>query len=199
MKPEELARIKIDKQLNNSGWEIVSREDYNPIYASAVKEALMAGRTESDYLLFIDNRAIAVIEAKKEEDNLGDEVEKQVENYARTPQKWYNTWFDNMIPLVYLANGNKILFKNMLNNQDGDYEEISEMHSPKKMLQLIGKKSEYGALPKLEPKGLRECQYNAEIELERKLKQGEKKSLAILATGSGKTYLYKQFYFYNFY
>lgn len=189
MKPEELARIKIDKQLNNSGWEIVSREDYNPIYASAVKEALMIGGTESDYLLFVDNRAIAVVEAKKEEDNLGNEVEKQAENYARTPQKWYNTWFDNMIPLVYLANGNKILFKNMLNNPDGDYEEISEMHSPKKMLQLIGKKSEYGALPRLEPKGLRECQYNAEIELEKKLKQGEKKSLAILATGSGKTYL----------
>lgn len=28
MKPEEQARVKIDKQLNNAGWEIVSRNEY---------------------------------------------------------------------------------------------------------------------------------------------------------------------------
>jgi type I restriction enzyme R subunit len=38
-------------------------------------------------------------------------------------------------------------------------------------------------------RGLRECQYNAEIELEKSLKAGNKKNLAVLATGSGKTYL----------
>ena len=57
------------------------------------------------------------------------------------------------------------------------------------MLQLIGKKSEFGALPLLEKQGLRECQYKAEINLEKSLKSGNKKNLAILATGSGKTYL----------
>lgn len=31
MKPEESARVKIDKQLNNAGWDIVSRLDYLPI------------------------------------------------------------------------------------------------------------------------------------------------------------------------
>ena len=30
MKPEERARVKIDKQLNNAGWEIVSRNEYVP-------------------------------------------------------------------------------------------------------------------------------------------------------------------------
>ena len=30
MTPEELARIKIDKQLNDAGWDIVSRMDYMP-------------------------------------------------------------------------------------------------------------------------------------------------------------------------
>ena len=39
MLPEELARIKIDKQLNEAGWDIVSRMDYIPNTASAVKEA----------------------------------------------------------------------------------------------------------------------------------------------------------------
>ena len=189
MLPEERARIKIDKQLNNAGWDIVSRQDYVPNYAMAIKEALMQGGNESDYLLFIDNKAIAVIEAKREENDLGDEVELQAENYAVTPENWYGTWFDNLIPLVYLANGKKILFKNLLTDPDGDYIEIKEMHSPKRMLQLINKTSEYGALPKIERKGLRDCQYNAECEFEKSIKQGKKKSLAILATGSGKTYL----------
>lgn len=189
MLPEEKARIKIDKQLNNAGWDIVSRQDYVPNYAMAIKEALMQGGNESDYLLFIDNKAIAVVEAKREENELRDEVELQAENYAVTPEKWYGTWFDNLIPLVYLANGKKILFKNLLTDPDGDYIELKEMHSPKRMLQLINKTSEYGALPRIERKGLRDCQYNAECKFEKSIKQREKKALAILATGSGKTYL----------
>lgn len=189
MLPEENARIKIDKQLNNAGWDIVSRQDYVPNYAMAIKEALMQGGNESDYLLFIDNKAIAVVEAKREENDLKDEVELQAENYAVTPEKWYGTWFDNLIPLVYLANGKKILFKNLLTDPDGDYIELKEMHSPKRMLQLINKTSEYGALPRIERKGLRDCQYNAECKFEKSIKQREKNALAILATGSGKTYL----------
>lgn len=189
MLPEEKARIKIDKQLNNAGWDIVSRQDYVPNYAMAIKEALMQGGNESDYLLFIDNKAIAVVEAKREENDLKDEVELQAENYAVTPEKWYGTWFDNLIPLVYLANGKKILFKNLLTDPDGDYIELKEMHSPKRMLQLINKTSEYGALPRIERKGLRDCQYNAELKFEKSIKQREKNALAILATGSGKTYL----------
>ncbi|MBO5567689.1 MAG: DEAD/DEAH box helicase family protein [Clostridia bacterium] len=188
MLPEEKAREKIDKQLRNAGWDIVSRDEYVPRSASAVKEALMQGNTESDYLLFVDDKAIAVVEAKREENPLGEEVQQQAEDYACNPQDWYGVWFPNQIPLVYLANGKKIYFKNML-RPDSDYVELSEMHSPKKMLQLIGQVSEYGALPRLEKRGLRDCQYRAETEFEKSIKQGTKKSLAVLATGSGKTYL----------
>ena len=188
MLPEEKAREKIDKQLRNAGWDIVSRDEYVPQSASAVKEALMLGNTESDYLLFVDDKAIAVVEAKREENPLGEEVQQQAEDYACNPQDWYGLWFPGQIPLVYLANGRKIYFKNML-QPDSDYIELSEMHSPKKMLQLIGQVSEYGALPRLEKRGLRDCQYRAETEFEKSIKNGKKKSLAILATGSGKTYL----------
>lgn len=188
MLPEEKARVKIDKQLRNAGWDIISRNEYLPNSTTAVKEALMVGNTESDYLLFVDGKAIAVVEAKREENPLGDEVKKQAEDYAVSPQSWYALWFEKLIPLVYMANGNKIYFKNML-VEDSEYEELSQMHSPKKMLQIIGKKSEYGALPLLERRGLRDCQYKAETKLEESLKLGNKKNLAILATGSGKTYL----------
>ena len=186
--PEEKARVKIDRQLTNAGWDIVSRDEYVPRSASAVKEALMQGNTESDYLLFVDDKAIAVVEAKREENPLGGDVQIQAEDYACNPQDWYGVWFPNQIPLVYLANGNKIYFKNML-QPDSDYIELNEMHSPKKMLKLIGQVSEYGALPRLDKRGLRDCQYRAEMKFEESIKNGEKKSLAILATGSGKTYL----------
>jgi type I restriction enzyme R subunit len=189
MTPEELARAKIDKQLNKAGWNIVSRNEYIPDTASAVKEALMQGNTESDYLLFVDNKAIAVVEAKREENPLAGDVAIQAEEYALAPQSWYGLWFSSKIPLVYLANGNKIYFKNLLTDPNGDYQEIPEMHTPKKMLQLIGEKSEYGALPMIVRDGLRDCQYRAEVKLEESLKAGKKKALAILATGSGKTYL----------
>ena len=188
MKPEEKAREKIDRQLISAGWDIVSRGEYVPRSTVAVKEALMQGNTESDYLLFVDDKAIAVVEAKSEENPLGEAVQAQAEDYARNPQGWYGLWFPQQIPLVYLANGKKMYFKNML-QPDSDYVELPEMHSPKKMLQLIGQKSEFGALPRLDEHGLRACQWRAAIAFEQSLKAGKRKSLAVLATGSGKTYL----------
>lgn len=188
MLPEERARVKIDKQLISAGWDVVSRDEYVPQSASAVKEALMQGNTESDYLLFVEDKAIAVVEAKREENPLGEDVQQQAEDYACNPQSWYGVWYPSQIPLVYLANGRKIYFKNML-QPDSDYIELSEMHSPKRMLQLIGQVSEYGALPRLDRRGLRDCQYRAETNFEKSIKAGTKKSLAVLATGSGKTYL----------
>ena len=188
MLPEEQARVKIDKQLKDAGWDIVSREEYVPKSTSAIKEALMQGNTESDYLLFVDDKAIAVVEAKKAENPLGKDVAMQAEGYACHPQDWYGLWYSKQIPLVYMANGKKIYFKNML-KPDSEYEELSAMHTPKKMLQIIGQVSDYGALPRLERRGLRDCQYNAEVEFEKSLKEGKKKNLAVLATGSGKTYL----------
>jgi len=136
MLPEEKARVKIDKQLRSAGWDIISRDEYVPGMASAVKEALMIGNTESDYLLFVDDKAIAVVEAKREENPLAEDVQSQGEGYATHPQSWYGLWYDGLIPLVYLANGSKIYFRNLL-SPDEDYVELAEMHSPKKMLQLI--------------------------------------------------------------
>ncbi|MDO5401256.1 MAG: DEAD/DEAH box helicase family protein [Eubacteriales bacterium] len=188
MLPEEKARVKIDKQLSDAGWDIVARDEYVPFNASAVKEALMQGNKESDYLLFVDDKAIAVVEAKAEDNSLGDVVAQQAEWYSQNSQNWVGLWCPNQIPFVYLANGNKIYFKNML-DPESEYIELAEMHSPKKMLQMLGKKSEYGALPRIEKRGLRDCQYDAEVNLEASLKAGNKKALAILATGSGKTYL----------
>lgn len=189
MLPEEKARLKIDAQLIDAGWEVVTRLEYNRKNPSAVKEASMLHRGESDYLLFVDNKAIAVIEAKRAENNLEADVECQAENYTLTPQGWYGFWLsNNRVPLVYLANGDKILFKNML-VANSEYVQIDKTHTPKEMLRLIGQHSELGVLPIIEKAGLRDCQYRAEVKLEASFKEGKKKALAVLATGAGKTYL----------
>lgn len=45
MKPEEHARVTIDRQLTAAGWPVVNRNEYIPaLGAAAIREALMQGR-----------------------------------------------------------------------------------------------------------------------------------------------------------
>jgi len=66
--PEELAREKIDALLQQCGWILQNRSTIN-LSASggiAIREALLKDRDEVDYLLFVDGKAIATVEAKPE-------------------------------------------------------------------------------------------------------------------------------------
>ena len=67
MKPEELARKKIDELLEVAGWVIQDVKDLN-LSASlgvVIREfPLKSGF--ADYLLFVDKKAVGVIEAKPE-------------------------------------------------------------------------------------------------------------------------------------
>ncbi|MBI3921194.1 MAG: restriction endonuclease subunit R, partial [Armatimonadetes bacterium] len=67
MTPEEKARQNIDGLLNQAGWKVQDLKELN-LGASlgvAVREfPLRSG--EADYLLFVDRKAIGVIEAKPE-------------------------------------------------------------------------------------------------------------------------------------
>ena len=120
LKPEEKARIKIDEWLIDAGWEVVSRSEYSDKYcAQAVKENLMKGNFEADYVLYLSGKAVAVIEAKKKENTLGDEVRKHAEGYTSllppTDQFWLNP-----LPFVFISNGEKLLFRD-LRDPDSDY------------------------------------------------------------------------------
>lgn len=114
MLPEELARIKIDKQLSDAGWDIVSRMEYIPNTTSAVKEALMKGSKESDYLLFVEDKAIAVVEAKRRKYAWRRSCLAS-RKLRRNTAKLVWIVVSKQIPLVYLANGKKLYFKTCLN------------------------------------------------------------------------------------
>lgn len=69
MKPEEKARIKIDRMFAEAGWAVVDRDHYAPdITAVAIKEDLLKGNLEADYFLFINGKAVRIQEAKRERD-----------------------------------------------------------------------------------------------------------------------------------
>jgi type I restriction enzyme R subunit len=66
---EQRARVLIDAQLKAAGWSVQGRKALN-LFAGpgvAVREAVMsAGHGRVDYLLYVDKRAVGVIEAKPE-------------------------------------------------------------------------------------------------------------------------------------
>ena len=188
MTPEEKARQKIDLLLKDAGWQIVPRDEFSPaLSAVAVEEGLLKGNLEADYLLFLDGKAIGVLEAKKEGTDLLAVASAQAENYTRKLFDWYSSWFDEL-PLVYLSNGKELLFRNFQDASMSEYQPLNAMHSPKEVVRMTGIESYFAGLPTLQRKGLRDCQYEAITNLEASFRQGQKKALIVLATGSGKTF-----------
>lgn len=186
MTPEEKARVWIDRQLGEAGWKVVSRNEFTAsMSAAAVKEGLMKGGLEADYLLFLNGKAVGVVEAKAEHVALDETVASQAENYAHKPLSWYPYW-ELPLPLIYLSNGKEILFKN-LRNPDSGYAQ-HHFHTPKEMVRLLGIEDEFAGLPTLNKRGLRDCQYEAIVNLEESFRQGFRKALIVLATGAGKTF-----------
>lgn len=66
MAPEEKARQIIDRKLEDAGWVIQDRQEFNPIASLgvAVREYLTSDNEEVDYALFIEGTPVGVIEAK---------------------------------------------------------------------------------------------------------------------------------------
>lgn len=187
MTPEQKAREIINRMLNESGWEIVNRDNYSPrLSAVAIEEGILKGNLEADYLLFINGKAIGVLEAKKEECQLSNVVMEQAERYVSRLPSWCSYWYQPL-PIVYLSNGKEILFKN-INNPNEDYASVSCIHSPREIAKILGIEDDYAGLPALQKKGLRDCQYEAIAELESSFRLGQSRALMVLATGAGKTF-----------
>ena len=185
--PEEKARKKIDMLLKKAGWSIVPRDQYSPgVSAVAIEEGLLKGNLEADYLLFLEGKAIGVLEAKKESVFLDDVVANQAENYTHKLLPMYQYW-ENPLPLIYLSNGKELLFKNA-KIPGSTYQKLDAMHTPKEMVKLAGINSFFAGLPTLDPKGLRDCQYEAITNLEASFRNSQRKALIVLATGAGKTF-----------
>ena len=66
---EQIARDNIDKQLIAAGWVVQSKKQIN--LSAALGVAVREYQTDvgpADYVLFVDKKAVGVIEAKREEE-----------------------------------------------------------------------------------------------------------------------------------
>ena len=190
MKPEEKARVIIDRMFEEAGWKVVDRDKYAPnMTAVAIREGLMVGNREADYLLFLNGKAVGVLEAKRIETDINsDIVQEQARLYTRSCPKWCQAWFPNIpLPLAYVANSRDLMFYDT-RKSNSEFEYCKKIHTPKEVKKLLSLEDDYVGLPTLSPKGLRACQYEAITQLEQSFRNGENRALMVLATGAGKTY-----------
>ena len=189
MTPEEKARQKIDGWFIDAGWKVINRDEYEPtMTAVAIREGLLKGNLEADYFLFVNGKAVGVLEAKREEvDVASGIVSDQVMTYARSVPGCYQAW-EKPLPILYKSNGRDVMFLDYRKREGKDWESINRIHRPVEIVRMLGIKDMFAGLPILSKKGLRDCQYEAVTELEKSFRAGQNRALMVLATGAGKTY-----------
>lgn len=188
MTPEEKARIKIDQWFADAGWKVINRDDYEPTCtAVAIREGLLKGNLEADYFLFINGKAVGVLEAKREEtDAFASKVCEQAALYAKSVPNIYQT-YQNPLPFIFTSNGKELYFCDF-REKDSNFKQIMSIPTPRELVKKLGIEDTFAGLPTLKKKGLRDCQYEAVTELEKSFRTGQKRALMVLATGAGKTY-----------
>lgn len=188
MTPEEKVRIKIDQWFTDAGWEVINRDEYEPTStAVAIREGLLKDNLEADYFLFINGKAVGVLEAKREEtDAFSSKVCEQAALYARSVPNIYQT-YQKPLPFIFTSNGNELYYCDF-REQDHYFKQIMTIPTPHELVKKLGINDYFAGLPTLRKKGLRDCQYEAITELEKSFRSGQKRALMVLATGAGKTY-----------
>src|SRR5438270_6775065 len=103
--PEQLARDQIDSHLAEAGWHVQNMKDLN--WSTGRGVAVREYQTDSgpaDYVLFVDQRAVGVIEAKpKDWGHKITTVEDQSSGYAAAKLKWVNN--NEPLPYIYESTG----------------------------------------------------------------------------------------------
>ncbi|MBR1980815.1 DEAD/DEAH box helicase family protein [Candidatus Proelusimicrobium excrementi] len=191
MNPEQSARQLIDGKLTQAGWLVQDRKDFKRFAGVGVacREFLMEDGTEADYLLFVDGKAMGVIEAKKAGLALSG-IESQSKGYScRLPA--YVKHYQLPLPYIYESNGSEIFFTDIRDPHPAA-RPIFHFHQPVTLKESLEKGSSLRRrlqnLPVLPKGNLRDCQFDAIRNLEKSLALGKPRSLIQLATGAGKTY-----------
>lgn len=218
--PEQNARQQIDSALEPAGWIVQDRAAMNLAagLGVAVREFPMAaGHGYADYLLFVNGKAVGVLEAKPAGYALTN-VELQADKYATGLPAGLNPPV-NPLPFVYMSTGVETRFINGL-DPDPKTRAISanlpQIHRPETLAEWIQaetldawvkrlhaeggglytaaddtRPSSFRArlqtLPPLDPGTLYPNQIEAVTNLERSFKRNRPRALIQMATGSGKT------------
>jgi type I restriction enzyme R subunit len=209
--PERAAREKIDAALDQSGWTVQRRDQMNLAAARgvAVREfPLAAGHGFADYLLFVDGRAVGVLEAKPAGHTLSG-VQVQADKYAAGLPAGLEPPV-RPLPFLYLSTGSETMFTDLL-DPDPRSRRVFQVHQPGTLAEWLAAETldawvksagHYTAAAGTRPSSLRARlramppvargnlyanQLQAVVNLEHSLFQNRPRSLVQMATGSGKT------------
>lgn len=196
--PEQIARDTIDALLKASGWSVQNKNRFDP--NDGPGQAVREYPTDSgpaDYVLFVDRRAVGVIEAKRENkaENITT-VEEQTEGYADAKLKWVTN--NAPLPFLYQSTGEITRFTDRRDPKPRS-REVFTFHRPETLKEWLEEGESLRArlrhIPPLNPEklpakelGLRDCQETAISNLEASFKADRPKALIQMATGAGKTY-----------
>ncbi|MGD9990486.1 DEAD/DEAH box helicase family protein [Pseudonocardia sp.] len=200
---EQRARMLIDRQLTAAGWAVQDKKDLNLFAAQgvAVREIVMkAGHGRVDYLLYVDKRAVGVIEAKPEGTTLSG-VEWQSSIYADglpAAVRLRAVLRDGRLPFVFEASGSETHFTNGF-DPDPRARHLFNVPKPATLARILREadadperptwRAKVRHLPALDEAPLRPAQIDAISGVERSLaEQRYGRSLIQMATGAGKTY-----------
>lgn len=197
---EVQTRVEIDRQLTAAGWQVQDQSQLN-LYAGsgvAVREVTLAtGR--ADYLLYVHQRLVGVIEAKRE-GTAPRGVEAQLDRYldGLTAEQRLSAWRrDAALPFGYVATGTETAFVNRLDPFPRT-REVFAFHRPETLARWMREaddepdaptlRARLRRMPALDRLGLRPAQVEAVDGLERSLADNRPRALIQMATGAGKTF-----------
>jgi len=190
MKPEEKARQDIDNLLELAGWKVQNLQGLN-LHASpgvAVREFPLQNGT-ADYLLFVDKKAVGVIEAKPQGTTLSG-VADQSEAYITGIPKNLPI-VQEPLPFAYESTGIETFFRD-IRDPFPRSRRVFAFHRPETLAEWLMQKETLRQrlrnMPPLITEGLRECQIEAIRNLERSFAEDRPRALIQMASGSGKTY-----------
>lgn len=196
MKPEDKARHDlINPKLRAAGWEIQDYKVASPTSSKGVAvEFFQMGKGvgEADYVLFVNGKAVGIIEAKKEGETLSGK-ETQSKRYAEGFPEDFN-YVSLPLPFVYESSGSETFFTNLWDPKPRSRELFKgSFHRPETFEKWMKNKEETlrSNLTKkvlLENKRLWPAQKKAILNTEKSLSQNKPKALIQMATGSGKTF-----------
>jgi type I restriction enzyme R subunit len=189
--PEQQARDRIDHLLRQSGW-VVQDKTAVDLYAN-VGVAVREFHTEegpADYVLFVEQRAVGVIEAKREEAGMNiTAVEEQSLRYLTAGMKFVNT---DSLCFAYESTGEITRFTDFRDPLPRS-REVFSFHRPEtlnfwsKTAPALRRRLREN-MPPLREDGLRPAQIEAINKLEASFADNRPRALIQMATGAGKTF-----------
>ena len=189
--PEQIARDQIDAKLAEAGWRVQDKAkiDFNVGIGIAVRE-YPTDIGPADYVLFVDRRAVGVIEAKPEDwGHKITVVEEQAGDYATANLKWVKN--QEPLPFVFQSTGVITRFTDGRDPHPRS-REVFTFPRPETLAEWLSKPQSLRAcmqnIPPLDPVGFRACQITAIKNLEDSFKADKPRALVQMATGSGKTF-----------